>query len=143
MPPDEPVTPDPYLRVTGARKACGLAHAPNCAICGLSLPMALDVAHLDQRAGNNAPDNLAFLCKTHHKLVDVGFYPVEIVKFLRDRWTQMQRGEWKPDNKLYMKNAGADAALTRARRQAARKAVETRRARTAALPSTSPPLTES
>lgn len=143
MPPDEVSPRDPYLRAHGARKACTLVHAPYCAICGLSLPMALDVAHLDQRAGNNDPDNLAFLCKTHHKLVDVGFYPVEMVKFLRDRWTALRDGVWKPDNKLYMKDAGADAALTRARRVAARKAVKTRQAKQAALSATSPPLTES
>lgn len=132
MPPDDITVPATALvRAPGARKACGTVHAPCCAICGLSLLLALDVAHLDQRAGNNEPDNLDFLCKTHHKLVDVGFYPVEMVKFLRDRWTAMRDGKWKPDNKLYMKEAGAAAALTRARRQAARKAVETRKANAA------------
>lgn len=143
MPPDTTLTSNPFLRTPGARKACTLVHAPYCAICGLSVLLALDVAHLDHRAGNNDPDNLAFLCKTHHKLVDVGFYPVEMVKFLRDRWTEMRDGKWKPDNKLYMKEAGAEAALTRARREAARKAVKTRQARQAALAAAAPPLTES
>ena len=36
-----------------------------CAVCGLTQD-ALDVAHLDNDPTNNDPDNLAFLCKTHH-----------------------------------------------------------------------------
>lgn len=122
---------DARRRLPGARRICLDNHKPYCAICGLSLLMALDVAHLDQSAGNNDPDNLAFLCKTHHKLVDVGFYPVETVKFLRGRWNQFDGGEWRPDNKLYMKDAAAKAAKTRSRSLIARKAVATRRQRQA------------
>lgn len=141
MPPDEMHTekghearidPAKLRRAPGARKLCGAAHAPFCAICGLSLPWALDVAHLDQQPGNNAPDNLAFLCKTHHKLFDIGFYPLEMVTFLRDRWTAYRDGAWKPDHKLSLKDAGAKAAETRKWREAGRKAHETRRKKKAA-----------
>ena len=37
-----------------------------CVVCGLQLDAALDIAHIDQNPGNNHPDNLVWLCKTHH-----------------------------------------------------------------------------
>lgn len=54
-----------------------------CAVCGLELEAALQVAHLDQQAGNNAPDNLARLCATHHGMLDAGLYPVEAIRLLQ------------------------------------------------------------
>jgi hypothetical protein len=105
-----------------------------CCICGLKLATALDLAHLDHDAGNNEPDNLAWLCKTHHWMYDAGLYPREAVKMLRAHW-QATRG--KPDHSARMKDAGRKAAETRNRRKAAetrkrsraaRKAWETRRA---------------
>ncbi len=97
-----------------------------CVICGLQIPTCLAVAHLDQNAGNNDSDNLAWLCWTHHWMFDCGFYPIEGIKLLRAHWP-------RPDGHLpshmpRMKDAGAKAAITRKRRAAARKAVATRRA---------------
>src|SRR4051794_22070378 len=50
-----------------------------CAVCGLQLATCLTVAHLDHDASNNAPDNLARLCQTHHWMYDAGLYPIEAI----------------------------------------------------------------
>ncbi|WP_371680185.1 HNH endonuclease signature motif containing protein [Microvirga sp. KLBC 81] len=95
-----------------------------CVVCGLQVPTCLTVAHLDHAAGNNDPDNLAYLCHTHHWMYDAGLYPLEAIKLLRAHW---QQTEGKPTHAARMKDAGAKAAATRKRRTAARKAWETRR----------------
>lgn len=95
-----------------------------CVVCGLQIPTCLTIAHLDHNAGNNDPDNLARLCQTHHWMFDAGLYPIEAIKLLRAHW---QKTKGVPDHKPRMKTAGADAARTRKRKAAARKAVETRR----------------
>ncbi|MGH8029758.1 MAG: hypothetical protein ACREO3_07485 [Arenimonas sp.] len=95
-----------------------------CAVCGLQLATCLTVAHLDHNATNNAPDNLARLCQTHHWMFDAGLYPVEAIRLLQKHW-QIIKGV--PDHRGRMKDAGAKAALTRKRRAAGRKAAETRR----------------
>ena len=107
----------------GARKTAS-EHYPYmcCAVCGMTT--ALDVCHLDNDRSNNQPDNLVYLCKTHHWMFDGGLYPIEAVKMLRNNW---QKTEGKLDTKIRMKGAGEKAALTRKRKAAARKAVETRR----------------
>jgi predicted restriction endonuclease len=97
-----------------------------CAVCGLQLATCLTVAHLDHDASNNAPDNLARLCQTHHWMYDAGLYPIEAIRLLQAHW-QTIRGE--PSHKARMKDAGAKAALTRKRSAAARKAVATRKLR--------------
>lgn len=97
-----------------------------CCICGLRLATALDLAHLDQDAGNNVPDNLAWLCKTHHWMYDAGLYPVEAIKLLREHW---QETKGTPDHSARMKDAGQKAALSRKRKAAARKSWDTRRIR--------------
>ena len=88
-------------------------------MCGLQLPAALTVAHLDQKPGNNDPDNLAYLCGTHHWMYDAGLYPIDAVKRLREHW---QKTKGKPDHKGRMKDAGVKAALTRKKSAAARRA---------------------
>ena len=90
-----------------------------CAAC-------LTVAHLDHDPGNNAPDNLARLCQTHHWMYDAGLYPIEAIRLLQEHW-QTVRGV--PSHKARMKDAGAKAALTRKRKAAARKAVATRKSK--------------
>jgi hypothetical protein len=82
------------------------------------------VAHLDQNGGNNDPDNLAYLCGTHHWMYDADPYPLEAIKLLRTHW---QKTEGKPDHKARMKDAGAKAAQARKRSAAARNAVVARR----------------
>jgi predicted restriction endonuclease len=120
-----------------ARSVCEAAYPYKCCVvCGL--PGALDVAHLDQRSGNNSAENLAWLCKTHHWMVDAGLYPIDVVKVLRAHWQNTKGIE---NHAARMKDAGRKAAETRKRRRAAelskyrraaRKAVITRRANAAA-----------
>jgi hypothetical protein len=100
-----------------------------CTICGLQMSACLQIAHLDHNAGNNLPDNLAWLCPTHHGMFDAGFYPIEAIRLLREHW-QTMRGI--PNHKPRMKDAGAKAALARKRSAAARKAHATRHAKLAA-----------
>jgi hypothetical protein len=95
-----------------------------CVVCGLQMPACLTIAHLDHQPGNNAPDNLVYLCATHHWMYDASLYPEGAIKLLRAHW---QKTKGKPDHSGRMKTAGVDAARTRKRRAAARKAVETRR----------------
>ncbi len=97
-----------------------------CVICGLQLPTSPTVAHLDHHAGNNDPDNLAYLCGTHHWMYDAGLYPREAIKLLRAHW---KKTAGEPDHKPRMKDAGEKAARARKRSRAAKKAWETRRAR--------------
>lgn len=97
-----------------------------CVICGLQGSALLEAAHLDHDAANNAPENLAWLCPTHHRMFDACYYPTEVIRLQRDHW---QNGGF-PNHKARMKNAGAKAALTRKRSAAARKAVATRQANT-------------
>lgn len=96
-----------------------------CVICGLTLPTCLTVAHLDHRADNNDPDNLAYLCQTHHWMYDAALYPIEAIRILRAHW---QETKGQPSHEARMKDAGPKAAATRKRRAAARKAWQTRRA---------------
>jgi uncharacterized DUF497 family protein len=95
-----------------------------CVICGLQLAASLTVAHLDHKPGNNDPDNLAYLCGTHHWMYDAGLYCIEAIKLLRAHW---QKTGGKPNHKSRMKDAGVKAALSRKRSAAARKAWQTRR----------------
>ena len=107
-----------------------------CAVCGLQLKTCLQIAHLDHNAANNAPDNLARLCGTHHWMYDCGLYPIEAIRLLQAHW---QSNLDQPDHKPRMKDAGAKAALARKRRAAAGRAVATRRANAAAgLPDSAP-----
>lgn len=95
-----------------------------CVICGLQGSALLEAAHLDHRAANNDPENLAWLCSTHHRMYDANYYPIEAIVLLRNHW---QTGTF-PNHKPRMKDAGAKAALTRKLSAAAQKAVATRRA---------------
>lgn len=99
-----------------------------CVVCGLQLAAVLQTAHLDHDAANNAPDNLASLCPTHHGMYDAGLYPIEAIRILRAPW---QTTQGKPNHKPRMKDAGAKAALARKRSAAGRKAAATRRANAA------------
>jgi hypothetical protein len=106
-----------------------------CAVCGLQIETCLQVAHLDQNALNNSPDNLARLCPTHHWMLDCGLYPVEAIRILQAHW-QVTRGQG--DHKARMKDAGKKAARARMWSAAGRKAAVTR-ARNAAARATADP----
>jgi predicted restriction endonuclease len=111
---------------TVARRVARAAYAfQGCVICGLQLPTCIAVAHLDQVAGNNDADNLAFLCHTHHWMFDAGLYPIDAVKLLRAHW-MVTKGV--ASHGARMKDAGMRAAATRRRRASARQAWVTRRA---------------
>lgn len=97
-----------------------------CAVCGLQVATCLQLAHLDHNAGNNAADNLARLCPTHHWMYDAGLYPIEAIRILQAHWQETQA---VPNHKARMKDAGVKAALAKKRKAAARKAVATRRAK--------------
>jgi hypothetical protein len=95
-----------------------------CVICGLQVATCLEIAHLDHKSGNNAPDNLAYLCKTHHWMHDADLYPTAAIKLLRRHW---QKTQGVPSHKARMKDAGKRAAATRKLSASARKAWATRR----------------
>jgi hypothetical protein len=108
-----------------------------CAICGLQIPTCLTIAHLDQNPANNAAENLARLCQTHHWMYDAGLYPAEAIRLLQAHW---QETGGVPCHDARLKGAGKRAGLTRRRRAAARKAVRTREAAAALLRVDAPPL---
>ena len=122
----------PAVRLRNQATARRVAHQAYpfhcCAVCGLQIATCLQLAHLDHDAGNNAPDNIARLCPTHHWMYDAGLYPPDAIRLLRAHW---QTTLGVPDHKLRMKDAGVKAALTRKRSAAARKAVATRRSNSA------------
>jgi predicted restriction endonuclease len=110
---------------TVARKVAKAAYPVQCCVvCGLQVPTCITIAHLDHNAGNNTPDNLAFMCQTHHWMYDAGLYPVDAIRLLRKHW---QQTEGKPSHKARMKDAGAKAARTRKLSVNAKKAWATRR----------------
>lgn len=94
-----------------------------CAVCGLQLETCLTIAHLDHNPSNNAPDNLARLCQTHHWMYDAGLYPIEGILALQRHW-QITQGV--PDHKPRMKDAGAKAARKRSYKSRGRKAAATK-----------------
>ena len=61
---------------SGRSRKVALAHysqaMDRCWFCGLDIPGVLEVAHIDQDRANDHPDNLAILCPTCHRLLDVG-----------------------------------------------------------------------
>ena len=124
------VPPAPTARNQGEARRVAAAAYPFrcCAVCGLQVATCLQLAHLDHNAGNNAAENLARLCPTHHWMYDAGLYPVQAIRLMQAHW---QLTEGKPDHKARMKDAGVKALATRRRREAARKAVATRRANAA------------
>jgi Zn finger protein HypA/HybF involved in hydrogenase expression len=85
-----------------------------CAYCGFGIVEILEVAHLDGNRQNNAPDNLAFLCPTCHKMHDVDIISTETIREMRDRPRIVR---WSKR----MKDAGPKAAVTRKRRNAAKR----------------------
>lgn len=107
-----------------ARKAAARAYSFRCCVvCGLQMEASLTVAHLDHRAGNNDPGNLAYMCGTHHWMYDCGLYPLAAIKMLRAHWEQT-RGV--PDHRPRMKDAGIKAARKREYRRRGNLAAATR-----------------
>ena len=111
-----------------ARRVATLSYPyPGCCLCGQTV--GLELAHLDHNSTNDDPDNLAWLCRHHHWMYDIGLFSLEALKLQRGFW---QTAKGKRTN-AYMKDAGRKAAQTRAAkgigREIALKAHATRRAR--------------
>ena len=75
---NEPAAPI-LLRNQGEARRVAREHYPFvcCVVCGLEIKTCLTIAHLNHDAGNNDPDNLGYLCWTHHWMFDADFYPIE------------------------------------------------------------------
>ena len=71
MTPTAPAT-RPRKQSEARRVLKAITNYPCCAVCGLTLETCLTVAHLDHQSANNTPDNLAWLCWTHHWMYDCG-----------------------------------------------------------------------
>jgi predicted restriction endonuclease len=114
-------------RQGAARHAAAAAYPFRCCvICGLQIGTCLTIAHLDHNPGNNASENLAYMCQTHHWMYDAGLYPVEAITLIRAHW---QQTGGVPSHKARMKDAGAKAVRTRKRSASARRAWGSRRSR--------------
>jgi len=61
--------------------------------------------------------NLAYLCWTHHWMLDADFYPRKAIKLMREHW-QERKGV---PRRIPMIGAGAKAAQTRAKTAQAQK----------------------
>jgi hypothetical protein len=85
-----------------------------CAHCGFGIPEVLEVAHLDCNRLNNDVTNLVLLCPTCHKMHDLDLIPTEGLVALRDRPRVIR---WAKR----MKDAGKKAALSRKKRESARR----------------------
>ena len=110
------------------RKLAFEVYEPFYALCGFSVPEVLAVCHVDGNRNNNRAGNLVILCPNCHKRYDINLVSKRTIKEMRDRPRVVN---WAKR----MKDAGAKAvltreqrlaALTRKRRIAAWKAVETR-----------------
>jgi hypothetical protein len=78
-----------------ARRACGYAWpVQRCVICGIE--WCLCAAHLDGDTTNNASENLAWLCWTHHWLYECGIYPLGVIRTMRKRWQKLDPAVLKP-----------------------------------------------
>jgi predicted restriction endonuclease len=91
-----------------------------CAVCGIEIDSVLQAAHLDNNPSNNNPDNLAWLCPTHHWMTDHQLYPVEAVKMLRNHWEKTRA---EANHAAVLKDAGAKAAATRFSNAAKRRGI--------------------
>ena len=111
-----------------------------CAHCGFGISAVLEVAHIDGNRSNNDPVNLVILCPTCHKMHDIDLISTEAILAMRDRkavakWSKRMKdagakaAATRARRSKSRKIAGEKAAMTRKRRAAAKKAVATRRSR--------------
>ncbi len=102
------------------RKLAFEHYPPICAYCGFGIPEILQIAHVNHNHQDNAIENLVVLCPTCHKMYDGNLIPRDVILLMRDNPRKL---DWSAS----MKDAGIKAAKKRKARQAAKKAVETRR----------------
>ena len=118
-----------------SRKIAYEHYRPICVWCGLAIEDVLEVAHIDHNRGNDDIDNLVFLCRTHHRMLDLGMIPENIIVQLRDRdfeadWSVLIKGKRSKVAKKTQtieKEAEKMNLLIRKRRETALKAWNTRR----------------
>ena len=92
-----PLNPDPWetpmgKRLKSFRKRAFETYGFLCAWCGCGIPAVLEVAHIDGNRSHNGPGNLAILCLTCHRMLDLGIIPKTMVKKMR---TKRKLGKWK------------------------------------------------
>jgi predicted restriction endonuclease len=92
-----PLNPDPWetpmgKRLKSFRKRAFETYGFLCAWCGCGIPAVLEVAHIDGNRSHNGPSNLAILCLTCHRMLDLGIIPKTMVKKMR---TKRKLGKWK------------------------------------------------
>jgi hypothetical protein len=77
-----------------------------CVVCGRTSP--LQVAHLDHDPGNNAADNLAWMCPSCHWNYDGDLLPIEAIRILRPRWQQTNGVHFRKDPKMVVATGKAN-----------------------------------
>ena len=92
-----PLNPDPWetpmgKRLKSFRKRAFETYGFLCAWCGCGIPAVLEVAHIDGNRSHNGPGNLAILCLTCHRMLDLGIIPKNMVRKMR---TKRKYGKWK------------------------------------------------
>jgi hypothetical protein len=96
------------------RKLAFEHYPPVCAHCGFGIADVLEVCHIDCRRTNNNISNLVILCPTCHKMHDLDLISTQTIRTMRDRPKVVR---WAKR----MKDAGKKAALSRRRRDLARR----------------------
>ena len=91
-----PLNPDPWetpmgKRLKGFRKRAFETYGFLCAWCGCGVPAVLEVAHIDGNRSHNGPSNLAILCLTCHRMLDLGIIPKIMIRKMR---TKRKLGNW-------------------------------------------------
>ncbi len=92
-----PLNPDPWetpmgKRLKSFRKRAFETYGFLCAWCGCGIPAVLEVAHIDGNRSHNGPSNLAILCLTCHRMLDLGIIPKIMIRKMR---TKRKLGNWK------------------------------------------------
>ena len=65
-----------------------------CVWCGYGNPSVLEVAHVDHDNKNHDPENLVFLCPTHHREYDIGLISTEMIKERRRFVETNPKADW-------------------------------------------------
>ena len=91
-----PLNPDPWetpmgKRLSGFKEKAFRTYGFVCAWCGCGVPSVLEVAHMDGNRSHNGTSNLAILCLTCHRMMDLGIIPKNMVRKMR---TKRKLGNW-------------------------------------------------
>ena len=91
-----PLNPDPWetpmgKRLRGYRKKAFENYGFLCSWCGCGIPSVLEVSHIDGNHSHNWINNLAILCLTCHRMLDLGIIPKTMVRKMRKK---RKTGNW-------------------------------------------------